>query len=87
MDDISFGLYSGYVPLAGTKKKLHYMAALSRRNPATDPVILWFNGGPGCSSMYGFSAETGPYVLNDADNKLKKNDYAWNQEATMIYLE
>jgi hypothetical protein len=28
-DDISFGLYSGYLPIDGTKKSLHYMAALS----------------------------------------------------------
>lgn len=29
MPDISFGLYSGYVPIPNTKKKLHYMATLS----------------------------------------------------------
>ena len=55
MDDISFGLYSGYIPLTGTQKKLHYVATLSRGNKLTDPIIIWFNGGPGCSSMLGFS--------------------------------
>lgn len=55
MDDISFGMYSGYIPLAGTKKKLHYMATLSRGKKETDPLIIWFNGGPGCSAMLGFA--------------------------------
>jgi carboxypeptidase C (cathepsin A) len=55
MPDLSFGMYSGYVAIPNTQKKLHYVATLSQNDPATDPIILWFNGGPGCSSMLGFS--------------------------------
>lgn len=87
MPDISFGLYSGYVQIPSTKKKLHYMTTLSQGNPLTDPVIIWFNGGPGCSSMLGFSQENGPYVNEDGDAGFRKNDYAWNQEATVMYIE
>lgn len=87
MPDISFGLYSGYVPIAGSSKQLHYMTALSQRNWKTDPVIIWFNGGPGCSSMLGFLQEHGPYALEDGATNFTKNDYSWNKEATMIYIE
>ncbi len=55
MADLSFGLYSGYVPIPTSSKKLHYMAALSQGTPTADPIIIWFNGGPGCSSMLGFA--------------------------------
>ena len=88
MPDLSFGLYSGYVDLPDpSKKKLHYVAALSQRDPKTDPIIIWFNGGPGCSSMLGFAQENGPYALEDGDATFRRNDYAWNQEANMFYLE
>ena len=87
MPDISFGLYSGYVGIPDTKKKLFYIAALSQGNPLTDPVIIWFSGGPGCTSLLGFSEESGPYINVVESPGLSKNDYAWNQEANMIYLD
>ena len=63
------------------------MAALSKNKPATDPIIIWFNGGPGCSSMLGFLQEHGPYVLDDGETTFAPNAYAWNKEANMMYLE
>jgi len=50
---IPFNLYSGYIP-TNKNRKLHYMFAESQDNPAKDPLVIWFNGGPGCSSMMGF---------------------------------
>ena len=55
METFPFPLYSGYLPINGTKNKLHYMFAESQNKPTTDPVVIWFNGGPGCSSMLGFT--------------------------------
>ncbi|TNV79040.1 hypothetical protein FGO68_gene12523 [Halteria grandinella] len=87
MPDLSFGLYSGYLPVAGTSKQLHYVAALSENNWQTDPVLLWFNGGPGCSSMLGWLSENGPYSIIDGQSNFTKNQYSWNKEATIIYIE
>jgi carboxypeptidase C (cathepsin A) len=44
--------YSGYFNLtSGIDKHYFYWFFESRHAPATDPVILWMTGGPGCSSL------------------------------------
>lgn len=37
----------------GTKMLYHYVFIESESSPSTDPVLLWSNGGPGASSMFG----------------------------------
>jgi len=87
MPDLSFGLYSGYLPISGSDKQLHYLTALSQNDYTKDPVIVWFNGGPGCSSLLGFLQEHGPYTIKDGETNFTKNDYSWNKQATVIYIE
>jgi hypothetical protein len=63
----------------------------SERDPQTDPVVLWVQGGPGGSSLDGMFTEMGPFTLNldSLDNstagvpKLYKNQFAWTNIASM----
>lgn len=41
--------FSGY--LTANDSHLHYWFIESENDPANDAVLLWFNGGPGCSSL------------------------------------
>jgi len=82
-----FKLYSGYLSVRGTGKLLHYMLAESQSNPSKDPLVVWFNGGPGCSSMLGFLEEHGPYVMEEETDFFVKNEYSWNKEVNMLYIE
>ena len=82
-----WGMYSGFIPLAGTTKTIHYVFLESQGDSAKDPLVIWFNGGPGCSSMLGFAQEHGPYNLKDGDKTFTKSDYSWNREANMLYIE
>jgi carboxypeptidase C (cathepsin A) len=88
MPDLKFGLYSGYLTVPHTKKQLHYVAVGSKHDPAKDPVILWLgHGKPGCSSIYGLAMEHGPYVIEDNALNFTENQYSWNNNATVIYLD
>lgn len=44
--------YSGFIDIA-EDKHLFFWFFESRNDPASDPVTLWLNGGPGSDSMYG----------------------------------
>lgn len=79
-------MYSGYLTLDNPKKKLHYLFIESQRNPSTDPLVLWLNGGPGCSSLLGWAQEHGPAMMEE-DSVFTLNPYSWNKVANMIYLE
>jgi carboxypeptidase C (cathepsin A) len=59
--NFTFEMYSGYIEVEPGEKWLHYVFVESQNDPATDPLILWTNGGPACSSMIGFVSENGPF--------------------------
>jgi carboxypeptidase C (cathepsin A) len=82
-----FEVYSGYLPIPDKQRSLHYMFVESENDPANDPLVIWFNGGPGCSSMLGFAQEHGPYSMADGEEVFHKNPNSWNKEANMLYIE
>ncbi|RWR90012.1 serine carboxypeptidase ii-3 [Cinnamomum micranthum f. kanehirae] len=86
---VSFDQYSGYVtvdPLHG--RALFYYFAESPENASTKPLLLWLNGGPGCSSFgNGAMNELGPFRVSSDGQTLHRNDYAWNTVANIIFLE
>ncbi|XP_040996999.1 serine carboxypeptidase 1-like [Juglans microcarpa x Juglans regia] len=86
---VDFDQYAGYVtvdPKAG--RALFYYFVESSQNSATKPLVLWLNGGPGCSSLgYGAMEELGPFRVHRNGNTLYQNPYAWNKVANVIFLE
>lgn len=84
---LSFQQFSGYVTVDYKKHKaLFYYFVEAETDPASKPLVLWLNGGPGCSSLgVGAFSENGPFRPNG--EFLVKNDYSWNREANMLYLE
>ncbi|XP_036177442.1 lysosomal protective protein [Myotis myotis] len=82
----SFRQYSGYLRGSGSKH-LHYWFVESQKDPKSSPVVLWLNGGPGCSSLDGFLTEHGPFLVQPDGVTLEYNPYSWNLIANVLYLE
>ncbi|KAF5746382.1 serine carboxypeptidase-like 45 [Tripterygium wilfordii] len=84
---VGFQQYSGYVTVDEKKQRaLFYYFAEAEIDPASKPLVLWLNGGPGCSSLgVGAFSENGPF--RPRGDVLVRNQYSWNREANMLYLE
>jgi len=85
--------YSGYIAADDAKTVfLHYWFVTSP-NPTKDPVSVWMNGGPGCSSLLGATTELGPYSFNnEIDNKtgipiIVDNPNAWSTVSNVLFIE
>ncbi|KAL0885892.1 hypothetical protein Bca101_009875 [Brassica carinata] len=85
---VGFSQFSGYVTVNESHgRSLFYWLTESPSSPHTKPLLLWLNGGPGCSSIaYGATEEIGPFRINRGSN-LYLNSFSWNIEANLLFLE
>ena len=51
-----------------------------------DPLVLWLNGGPGCSSVNGLLTELGPFSVNSGGQTLRYNPHSWNEVNWLILM-
>ena len=87
-------MYSGTLP-ASKQYDHNLFYWLFKNTNKTAPLVLWLNGGPGSSSMFGLFTENGP--IRVAKNGTTTNDFivslprdglgSWVDEADMLYLD
>ena len=51
----------------------------------TAPLLIWLNGGPGCSSMDGLFLELGPFKIHDGQIELNK--FSWHNRANLLIID
>ncbi|PAV19070.1 serine carboxypeptidase [Pyrrhoderma noxium] len=78
--------YSGYLDVSDGKH-LFFWFFESRSAPEDAPLILWLNGGPGCSSSTGLLFELGPCRIDNEGRDVTYNPHSWNSNANIIFLD
>ncbi|KAM5549699.1 serine carboxypeptidase-like 2 [Rosa sericea] len=91
--ELPFTLETGYVGVGDLEEvQLFYYFIESERNPVKDPLLLWLNGGPGCSAFSGLVYEIGPLTFdyaafNGSLPSLLDNPFSWTQIASVIFVD
>ncbi|GAA5981126.1 hypothetical protein JCM11641_003121 [Rhodosporidiobolus odoratus] len=95
--DSSLTMYGGHIPSAPPKNgvkdtesdaHLYFFMVRNRHIADTERTLLWFNGGPGCSSFDGGMMEIGPFrLVPNSGGELVEAKGAWNEYANVIFVD
>ncbi|CAM6114669.1 unnamed protein product [Calypogeia fissa] len=81
---------SGYLPVgksSGSRLFYAFYEASSSSAPVDEtPLILWLNGGPGCSSLIGCFYELGPWIV-DENGEIHSNPWSWNRRYGVLFVD
>eukprot|EP00081_Caenorhabditis_elegans_P016279 NP_496134.1 Uncharacterized serine carboxypeptidase C08H9.1 [Caenorhabditis elegans] len=82
-------LQSGYLNANenGTQKMFYFLLEARDIPVGEASLIIWFNGGPGCSSLSAFFEEFGPLYVNFGGKSLFENVHSWYHKANILFLE
>jgi serine carboxypeptidase-like clade 2 len=83
-------VYSGFVTVDSVRgRALHYILIKAETNPDTSPLLVWYQGGPGCSGLIGLFTENGPFTVSQSGNgyKVSYSNLGWTRFANVLYLE
>ncbi|PVU98170.1 hypothetical protein BB561_000086 [Smittium simulii] len=84
---LDLDLYSGQLKLGEKENYMYFMLAKNSTNQLnSDSWVIWLNGGPGCTSMYGSFLEHGPFELHGNNTIVMRND-SWTKQVDVLYID
>ncbi|KAJ9159536.1 hypothetical protein P3X46_025040 [Hevea brasiliensis] len=86
---VAFEQYGGYITVDKSAGRAYYYYFVEAKHSKESlPLLLWLNGGPGCSSLaYGAMEELGPFRVHSDGKTLYNNNFSWNEAANVLFLE
>ncbi|KAK0652281.1 Alpha/Beta hydrolase protein [Cercophora newfieldiana] len=82
--------YAGSLPISTNPDEqgnLFFWFFPSKNPAASKEIVIWLNGGPGCSSLAGLLQENGPFTWQYGTYKPVENPWGWNTLTNMIWVE
>lgn len=78
--------YSGYFTVnEAFNSNLFFWYFPATIDPKNAPVVLWLQGGPGATSLFGLFGENGPFEVKSQKLSLRK--YSWSIGHNLIYID
>jgi vitellogenic carboxypeptidase-like protein len=79
--------YAGFLTVNKTyNSNLYFWFFPSVTQKPKDPILLWLQGGPGGSSLFGLFVENGPFYV-DKNLHLNPRKFSWNTKYNVLYID
>ena len=83
----NFSSHAGYFTTNETTDNHMFWWYFPAQNGDADaPLVIWLQGGPGGSSLFGLFTEMGPLSCN-ADMSIHAKPYTWNEKYGMLFID
>ncbi|GAA6032845.1 hypothetical protein JCM8097_000825 [Rhodosporidiobolus ruineniae] len=66
---------------------LYFLLSRAKHLPKRERLVIWLNGGPGCSSFDGALVELGPLRITPEGGVKVVENTAWNEYANVLFLD
>ncbi|KAJ3348836.1 Cell death protease [Allomyces javanicus] len=80
-----YELYAGHLRVDDHNSTEFFM--YFEREAPSDELVVWLNGGPGASSLFGLFVENGPFAINLTTGEPVPNPHGWHQAANLLFIE
>ncbi|RDA94063.1 hypothetical protein CP533_5275 [Ophiocordyceps camponoti-saundersi (nom. inval.)] len=84
--------YAGLLPISNRtddKNSLFFwfFPTANEEHREDKEIVIWLNGGPGCSSLLGLLQENGPFSWQPGMLKPLRNPWSWHLLANVVYID
>ena len=85
--DYSYLSYSGYLTVNKTLgSNLFFWFFPAQNGNTSAPLLVWLQGGPGASSLFGLFSELGP-IMVDKEKNLQPSNITWNSKYHLLFID
>ncbi|KAJ7621355.1 carboxypeptidase [Roridomyces roridus] len=94
--EVNFDLgesYAGRLPITSpnstnaSANEFFFWFFPSSNELAKNEIVIWLNGGPGCSSMDGLLQENGPFQWQSGTFAPQQNPFSWTNLTNMVWID
>lgn len=85
LKNMSINAHSGYITVNETIN-LFFLLVVGERNDSSEPLLLWTQGGPGLSALFGQFLENGPVAITE-NGTLSRRDNTLQKNMSVLYVD